>query len=42
MAETTSKNTSADVLKVAKDYEKQILDGKVVVPANRQGAKDFK
>ncbi|MEG0774478.1 BMP family ABC transporter substrate-binding protein [Clostridium sp.] len=42
MAETTNKNTPEDVLKVAKDYEKQILDGKVVVPANRQGAMDFK
>jgi basic membrane protein A and related proteins len=42
IAETTSKNTAEDVLKAAKDYEKQILDGKITVPSNRQGAKDYK
>lgn len=41
IAETTKTNTPADVITLVKDYEKQISEGKLTVPANRQQAKDF-
>ncbi len=42
MAETTKNNTAPDVIKKAEEFEAQIKDGKIKVPATRQEVIDFK
>jgi basic membrane protein A len=42
MAETTKDNTDADVITKAEEYEAQIKEGKIKVPATRQEVIDFK
>ncbi len=42
IADTSNKNVPKDVLDEVKKYEDKVIAGKIVVPVNRQGAKDFK
>lgn len=42
IAETSSKNVPKDILKEVTKYEEKIIAGTIVVPVNRQEAKDFK
>lgn len=41
-APTTKKNTPEDVIKLMDDYKKQIIDGKIKVPATADEFKNFK
>ncbi len=42
MSATTKDNTAADVIKKAEEFETQIKEGKIKVPATRQDVIDFK
>lgn len=42
IAATSNKNVPADILTLVKTYEDKIIAGDIVVPADRQGAMDFK
>jgi basic membrane protein A len=42
IATTSNKNVPADVLALVKTYEDKVIAGTIVVPADRQAAKDFK
>lgn len=42
MSDSTSKNTDADVIEKAKEFEEKIKKGEIKVPATRAEVKDFK
>ncbi|MGH4137538.1 BMP family lipoprotein [Clostridium sp.] len=42
IAPTSDKNVPADILAIVKTYKEKVIAGEIVVPANRQQAKDFK
>ena len=42
IADTSNKNVPKNVLDEVKKYEAKVIAGEITVPANRQGAKDFK